>query len=72
MAAKLPLDETECSIGIKMRRLWSAYLHYLSPQIQEVDTIFNQMNILRLEAKMYLYILCINVFMRVYVIRHLI
>ncbi|CAG7819337.1 unnamed protein product [Allacma fusca] len=36
MGAKYPLDKTECSEGVKLRKLWSAYLHSLSAQIQEM------------------------------------
>lgn len=36
IASKVPLTEAECSENVKLRRLWSAYIHGLSTQIQEM------------------------------------
>jgi len=36
IASKIPLTEGECLENVKLRRLWSAYIHGLSSQIQEM------------------------------------
>lgn len=36
VASKIPLNEAECLENVKLRRLWSAYIHGLSLRIQEM------------------------------------